>query len=63
MSAVLVAEAENRPNGPIYATMPKEYAMEGRRPEQLFEVVNGRGLGDRPQRRWRAFERFMVEEL
>ena len=43
-SAFLAAEAEKRPNGPIFVTTPKDYAMTDHRPEQLFEVINGRGL-------------------
>ncbi|CAK0795301.1 unnamed protein product [Prorocentrum cordatum] len=62
-SAFLVAEPEARPNGPIYVTMPKDYTLKGYHPEQLFEVVNGYGLGDQPQQWWRTFERYMLEEL
>ena len=62
-SAFLVADHQERKNGPIYVTMPKDYVMEGHHPDQLFEVVNGYGLGDQPQQWWRTFERFMIEEL
>ena len=37
--------------------------MTDHRPEQLFEVINGHGLGDQPQPRWRTVERLVVDEL
>ncbi|CAK0792131.1 unnamed protein product, partial [Prorocentrum cordatum] len=41
----------------------QDYTLKGYHPEQLFEVVNGYGLGDQPQQWWRTFERYMLEEL
>ena len=60
-SAFLVVEPGERLDGPIYVTTPKDYAVKGHRPERLFGVINGHCLGDQPQQRWRAFERFMVK--
>lgn len=62
-AAFFMADHEERPNSPIYVTMPKEYVMEGMHAEQLFEVRNGYGLGDQPQQWWRTFDHFPISEL
>eukprot|EP00959_Pyramimonas_sp_CCMP1952_P214107 4479944-Pyramimonas_sp.AAC.1 len=36
-SAFLVAELEERPNGPIYVMMPKDYTLKDHHPEHFFE--------------------------
>ena len=44
---------EEKPQGPLYVTIPKSYVKGGLHPDQLFEVRGGYGLGGQPQQWWR----------
>ena len=59
--AFLEADAESRPNGPVFACPPKNHTPKGHHPEQLYELVNGYGGVDQPQRWYSTFKRYAEE--
>ena len=56
-SLLLLADREESPKGHRPTSKGRMH------PDQLFEVRGGCGLGDQPQRWWRAFENFFAKKL
>ncbi|CAK0846977.1 unnamed protein product [Prorocentrum cordatum] len=56
-----VQELWDRPNGPIFVKAPREHTPKGHHPDQLYELVNGYGGVDQPQRWFSTFKRYAEE--